>query len=74
MFHRLLQLYEQKWLKKSNCKVPLITPQKVKGSFQFVPPLKVKVTGSFLHETCVKPDIHVDVLVEMPKVSEPRLE
>ena len=43
--------------------------QSVKGSFQFIPPTKVKVTGSFLHEMCVKPNIHVDLVLEMPKVS-----
>lgn len=61
------ELDDQIWLKKTDCKIPLHNSQVVKGSFQFVPPTKVKVTGSFLHETCVKPNIHVDLVLEMPK-------
>lgn len=43
-------------------------PPSDKGRFQFLPPSDVKVTGSFPLDTCVKPHIHVDVIVEMPKV------
>ena len=64
----LFKISDEDWLKKTNCKIPLHTPQSVKGSFQFQPPTQVKVTGSFLHETCVKPNIHIDLMVEMPQV------
>lgn len=61
------EIDDQRWLKKTECKIPLHMSQSVKGSFQFIPPTKVKVTGSFLHEMCVKPNIHVDLVLEMPK-------
>lgn len=44
-------------------------PFGVKGKFRFLPPAAVKVVGSYLLGTCIKPDINVDVAVMMPRVS-----
>lgn len=43
-------------------------PSPVKGKFCFQKPVSVKVVGSYLLGTGTKPDLNVDIAVEMPKV------
>ncbi|XP_073536523.1 nucleolar protein 6 isoform X2 [Phyllobates terribilis] len=58
---------DQSWLPKS-VKVPFLQiPFQVKGSFHFLPPSSIKVVGSYLLGTCIKPEINVDVSVTMPQ-------
>ncbi|KYO18444.1 nucleolar protein 6 [Alligator mississippiensis] len=58
---------DQTWLPK-HVRVPLLqVPFGVKGKFRFLPPAAVKVVGSYLLGTCIKPDINVDVAVMMPR-------
>jgi len=40
-----------------------------KGKFYFVPPHSVKVVGSYLLQNLTKPELNVDVAVEIPQVS-----
>uniref|UniRef100_A0A8U7P564 Nucleolar protein 6 n=1 Tax=Corvus moneduloides TaxID=1196302 RepID=A0A8U7P564_CORMO len=62
-----LQLTDQAWLSK-DVKVPFLqVPFNVKGRFHFVPPAELKVVGSYLLGTCVRPEINVDVAVTMPR-------
>lgn len=62
------ELQDISWLTNLGVKVPFkLEPAKVKGSFQFVPPADVKVSGSFLMDTCIKPHVTVDLNVVMPK-------
>lgn len=63
------QLTDQAWLPKG-VKVPFLqVPFSVKGRFRFLPPAELKVVGSYLLGTCIKPEINVDVAVTMPRVS-----
>ncbi|XP_073445908.1 nucleolar protein 6 isoform X1 [Dendrobates tinctorius] len=58
---------DQSWLPKS-VKVPFLQiPFQVKGSFHFLTPSSIKVVGSYLLGTCIKPEINVDVAVTMPQ-------
>ncbi|XP_053148481.1 nucleolar protein 6 isoform X2 [Hemicordylus capensis] len=58
---------DQSWLPKG-LKVPFLqVPFRVKGRFRFLPPMEVKVVGSYLLGTCIKPEINVDVALIMPK-------
>uniref|UniRef100_A0A7M4FBZ1 Nucleolar protein 6 n=1 Tax=Crocodylus porosus TaxID=8502 RepID=A0A7M4FBZ1_CROPO len=58
---------DQTWLPK-HVRVPLLqVPFGVKGKFHFLPPAAVKVVGSYLLGTCIKPEINVDVAVTMPR-------
>ncbi|XP_056398699.1 nucleolar protein 6 isoform X2 [Hyla sarda] len=60
-------LVDQSWLPKT-VKVPFLqVPYQVKGKFHFVPPTSIKVLGSYLLGTCIKPEINVDVAVTMPQ-------
>ncbi|XP_074851941.1 nucleolar protein 6 [Carettochelys insculpta] len=60
-------LTDQSWLPK-DVKVPFLqVPFSVKGKFRFLPPAAVKVVGSYLLGTCIKPEINVDVAVTMPR-------
>ena len=70
MWGFFFQLTNQTWLKKKNIQVPIEqTPFEVKGHFHFMPPSAVKVVGSYLLGTCVRPDLHADVVLEIPNVS-----
>ncbi|NXG08518.1 NOL6 protein, partial [Sakesphorus luctuosus] len=61
------ELTNQAWLSK-DVKVPFLqVPFSVKGKFHFVPPAELKVVGSYLLGTCIKPEINVDVAVTMPR-------
>ncbi|OWF47935.1 nucleolar protein 6-like [Mizuhopecten yessoensis] len=61
------ELMDQDWLPKKFVKVPLHqSPEAVKGRFQFLPPAEVKMVGSFLSNTCVKPNVTLDISVTMP--------
>ncbi|KAM4753887.1 LOW QUALITY PROTEIN: nucleolar protein 6 [Cyanocitta cristata] len=61
------ELTDQAWLSK-DVKVPFLqVPFNVKGRFHFVPPAELKVVGSYLLGTCVRPEINVDVAVTMPR-------
>ncbi|XP_067320780.1 nucleolar protein 6 isoform X2 [Anolis sagrei] len=58
---------DQSWLPKG-VKVPLLQfPFNVKGKFRFLPPAEVKVVGSYLLGTCIKPEVNVDVALVMPR-------
>lgn len=64
-----VQLTDQAWLSEG-VKVPFLqVPFSVKGRFRFVPPAELKVVGSYLLGTCVRPEINVDIAVTMPRVS-----
>ncbi|NWT53831.1 NOL6 protein, partial [Erythrocercus mccallii] len=64
---RETELTDQAWLSK-DVRVPFLqVPFNVKGRFHFVPPAKLKVVGSYLLGTCVRPEINVDVAVTMPR-------
>ena len=41
---------------------------KAKGKFKFLPPSAIKIAGSYLLQTLVKPDLNVDVVMVMPEV------
>ncbi|NXU41603.1 NOL6 protein, partial [Drymodes brunneopygia] len=61
------ELTDQAWLSK-DVKVPFLqVPFNVKGRFHFVPPAELKVVGSYLLGTCVRPEINVDIAVTMPR-------
>ncbi|NXO29479.1 NOL6 protein, partial [Cisticola juncidis] len=61
------ELTDQAWLSK-DVKVPFLqVPFNVKGRFRFVPPAELKVVGSYLLGTCVRPEINVDIAVTMPR-------
>ncbi|GAB0202884.1 nucleolar protein 6 [Grus japonensis] len=61
------ELTDQAWLTKG-VKVPFLqVPFSVKGRFRFLPPAELKVVGSYLLGTCIKPEINVDVAVTMPR-------
>lgn len=67
--HVCSQLTDQAWLSK-DVKVPFLqVPFSVKGRFHFVPPAELKVVGSYLLGTCIRPEINVDIAVTMPRVS-----
>ncbi|XP_068121202.1 nucleolar protein 6 [Hyperolius riggenbachi] len=60
-------LVDQTWLPKT-VKVPFLqTPYQVKGKFRYRPPASIKVVGSYLLGTCIKPEINVDLAVTMPQ-------
>lgn len=62
------QLTDQSWL-PAGVRVPLHqVPFAVKGSFRFRPPSQITVVGSYLLNTCMRPDINVDVALTMPRV------
>ncbi len=59
-------------MKKQRVRVPLVQePYDVKGRFRFLPPAHVHVTGSYALGTCTKPDVTVDLTLEIPKVRVP---
>lgn len=59
---------DHSWLPKG-AKFPLPSPPApVKGKFRFQRPASVKVVGSYLLGTVTKPDLNVDIAVQMPKV------
>ncbi|XP_041278004.1 nucleolar protein 6 isoform X2 [Onychostruthus taczanowskii] len=61
------ELTDQAWLSQ-DVKVPFLqVPFNVKGRFRFVPPAELKVVGSYLLGTCVRPEINVDIAVTMPR-------
>ena len=39
-----------------------------KGKFKFQPPSAIKIVGSYLLQTLVKPDLNVDVVMVIPEV------
>ncbi|XP_066470854.1 nucleolar protein 6 [Tiliqua scincoides] len=58
---------DQSWL-PAGVKVPFLqVPFNVKGKFHFLPPVEVKIVGSYLLGTCIKPEVNVDVALIMPK-------
>ncbi|XP_054842072.1 nucleolar protein 6 [Eublepharis macularius] len=64
---READIADQSWLPK-DVKVPFVqVPFTVKGRFRFLPPVSVKVVGSYLLGTCIKPAINVDVALTMPR-------
>ncbi|XP_021078123.1 nucleolar protein 6 [Mus pahari] len=61
------ELTDQSWL-PAGVRVPLHqVPYAVKGSFRFRPPSQITVVGSYLLDTCMRPDVNVDVAVTMPR-------
>ncbi|CAG5125475.1 unnamed protein product [Candidula unifasciata] len=64
------KITDREWLQSKSIKVPLIeNPASVKGVFQFLPPVNVRLSGSFVLDTAVKPDVVADVVMEIPKES-----
>ncbi|CAL1536080.1 unnamed protein product [Lymnaea stagnalis] len=62
------KITERQWLEARGFKLPVTErPFQVKGSFQFLPPTNLRLTGSALHDTLVKPDVQPDLVVQMPK-------
>ncbi|XP_061469328.1 nucleolar protein 6 isoform X2 [Rhineura floridana] len=60
-------IIDQSWLPKG-VKVPFLQlPSSVKGKFRFLPPAEVKVVGSYMLGTCIKPEVNVDVALTMRK-------
>ncbi|XP_053304284.1 nucleolar protein 6 [Spea bombifrons] len=60
-------LADQSWLPKS-VKVPVLQiPYRVKGRFRFQRPSSIKVVGSYLLGTCIKPEINVDLALTLPR-------
>ena len=45
-----------------------LDPSSVKGKFSFRPPVAVKVVGSYLLKTAIKPDLNVDLALQIPEV------
>ena len=67
LFH--FQITDKKWLKFKGIKIPLLEkPSHVKGTFQFEPPVDVFVSGSFVIDTMVMPDVEGDLIIVVPKV------
>lgn len=65
----LFQISEREWLQSKNVNVPVVEkPSSVKGVFQFLPPVNVRLSGSFVLDTAVRPDVVADVVLEIPKV------
>ena len=63
-----LQVCDLSWLPRK-FKFPLHdSPAPVKGKFCFLKPAAVKVVGSFLLGTVTKPNLNVDIAVQIPKV------
>ncbi|CAH3109711.1 unnamed protein product [Porites lobata] len=61
------EVSDHSWLPKG-AKFPLPSPPApVKGKFRFQRPASVKVVGSYLLGTVTKPDLNVDIAVQMPK-------
>lgn len=62
------KIVDRKWLEASGVQVPVVeSPSNVKGMFQFLPPVEVKVTGSFAHNTVVKPCVEATLVMYIPK-------
>jgi len=65
-----LSLADVSWLKKLNITLPIdVELKKFNGNFQFLKPSTISVVGSFAAETCVAPNIEIDISIEMPKVN-----
>ncbi|XP_007948870.2 nucleolar protein 6 [Orycteropus afer afer] len=61
------ELTDQAWL-PAGVRVPLHqVPFTVKGCFHFLPPVRVTIVGSYLLDTCIRPDINVDMALIMPR-------
>ncbi|XP_048460739.1 nucleolar protein 6 [Rhincodon typus] len=61
-----VDITDQSWI-PNGVKVPFLQiPYNIKGKFHFLPPASVKVIGSYLLGTCIKPEINVDIAVTMP--------
>lgn len=61
------ELTDQAWL-PAGIRVPFHqVPYTVKGSFHFLPPAQVTVVGSYPLDTCIRPDITVDMALTMPR-------
>ncbi|KAH9490986.1 Nucleolar protein 6 [Bulinus truncatus] len=62
------KITDKKWLESMSIKIPLLEkPEDVKGNFQFLPPVNVRPAGSFVLDTIVKPNVNVDLVLQMPK-------
>ena len=69
MLPSFLQLTDQDWVESADVKVPIRqVPYHVKGHFQFLPPAEVHLIGSYALGTCIKPNVTVDLAVEIPRV------
>ncbi|BFY97446.1 hypothetical protein BsWGS_00486 [Bradybaena similaris] len=64
------KISDREWLQSKNVNVPVVEkPSSVKGVFQFLPPVNVRLSGSFVLDTAVRPDVVADVVLEIPKES-----
>ncbi|GFO37979.1 nucleolar protein 6-like [Plakobranchus ocellatus] len=62
------KITDRKWLKSKHIKNPILEkPFQVKGTFLFSPPLDVFISGSFVTDTMIEPDIQADLVMIMPK-------
>ncbi|XP_052280548.1 nucleolar protein 6-like isoform X9 [Dreissena polymorpha] len=62
------ELQDSKLLAKLGVPVPIsMEPPTDKGRFQFLPPSKVVVSGSYGSDVCTRPGVSVDLMLEMPK-------
>ena len=65
----LVQLTDQKWVTKKAFSVPLMQkPEVVKGIFRFEAPVSVRVIGSYLFGTAIRPEVRVDLALQLPPV------
>ena len=64
------QLSDTKWLKKKKLVLPiqLLSKGATKGTFRFRSPKAVTLVGSYRLGVCNRPDVRVDLAVEMPQV------
>uniref|UniRef100_A0A2C9LX97 Nucleolar protein 6 n=1 Tax=Biomphalaria glabrata TaxID=6526 RepID=A0A2C9LX97_BIOGL len=62
------KIADKEWLQSLGIQIPFLEkPERVKGSFQFLPPTEVRLTGSMTLDTIVKPNLIVDLVLQMPK-------
>ncbi|RUS78247.1 hypothetical protein EGW08_013986 [Elysia chlorotica] len=62
------KITDKKWLKSKGIQIPILErPAHVKGTFQFEPPVDVCVSGSFVIDAMVMPDVVADLILVVPK-------
>ncbi|KAL0279673.1 UNVERIFIED_CONTAM: hypothetical protein PYX00_001178 [Menopon gallinae] len=61
-------LNELKWLKSLKVNIPLPKlPDTVKGTYQFLKPLRIETVGSCSLDTLIGPKVTIDIAVELPQ-------
>ena len=65
----ICQLSAESWPYKK-VKLPIIQqPSFTKGRYKFKAPCEVHLIGSYAMRTCIKPEVQVDLALQIPKVS-----